>query len=228
MEMSPLLHFVEHPFAIACKLIMVTVYTYRVIHLLTYAAGVERQAPTGSLNTTQAKGVLYSWANIAMPQSMESTRKKPFFYAQFIIFHLGMVAVIALTVVIPYTPEVLKNIALVRILQVMMGAAFVVGIYRLFRRIFNKHIRAISSPDDYFSVAMLDVLFVIGILAAPNNIEQGEGALLTFFFLTAFFHVYVPFSKIMHYVYYPFTRYYFGKSMGRRGVFPVRQNKGDQ
>jgi len=51
----------------------------------------------------------------------------------------------------------------------------------------------------------------------------GEGILLAYFLLTAFFLVYVPFSKISHYLYYPFTRYYFGKSMGRRGVYPIER-----
>jgi cytochrome d ubiquinol oxidase subunit I len=49
------------------------------------------------------------------------------------------------------------------------------------------------------------------------------GPLLGYEVLTAFFLVYVPFSKISHYLYYPFTRYYFGKSMGHRGVFPMRR-----
>jgi hypothetical protein len=33
----------------------------------------------------------------------------------------------------------------------------------------------------------------------------------------------VPFSKISHYLYYPFTRYYLGKTLGRRGVYPMRK-----
>ena len=35
----------------------------------------------------------------------------------------------------------------------------------------------------------------------------------------------MPFSKISHYLYYPFTRYYFGKSMGRRGVYPMERGR---
>ena len=79
----------------------------------------------------------------------------------------------------------------------------------------------ISSPDDYFSLGMLTVWFFFGVLAAPNDLSQGEWHLLTFFIMTACFLIYVPFSKIMHYLWYPFTRYYFGKTMGYRGVYPV-------
>jgi nitrate reductase gamma subunit len=91
------------------------------------------------------------------------------------------------------------------------------------RRIGSATMRAISAPDDYFSLALLTVWLFSAVLAAPNDATQGEWHLLAFFLLTAFFLVYVPFSKISHYLYYPFTRYYFGKSMGYRGVYPVRR-----
>ncbi|MHC5037764.1 MAG: hypothetical protein ACYTHM_10645 [Planctomycetota bacterium] len=223
MEMSPLLHFLEHPLALGTKAFMLSMYTYRLIHMFSYKAGVERQAPTGLPGTTPGVGVAYSLANIAMPWSMESTRKNMLFYIQFAVFHIGMVAVIGLTLIIPYGPGLLKSLALVRILQVTMFAAFAIGVYRIFRRVFNPKIRAISSPDDYFSLVMITLMFLIGGLAAPNRIEHGEGAVTVFFILSAFFHVYVPYSKIMHYLYYPFTRYYFGKTMGYRGVYPVRR-----
>ena len=40
----------------------------------------ERQAPTGAPNSTPRKGILYSWANVAMPWVLESTRHKPLLY----------------------------------------------------------------------------------------------------------------------------------------------------
>ena len=83
--------------------------------------------------------------------------------------------------------------------------------------------RAISSPDDYFSLFLLTVWFAFAFLAVPNDVSAGEGVMLAYFFLTAFFLMYVPFSKISHYLYYPFTRYWFGKSMGRRGTYPLRR-----
>jgi hypothetical protein len=48
--------------------------------------------------------------------------------------------------------------------------------------------------------------------------------LMLYFILTAFFLIYVPFSKISHYLYYPFTRFYFGRTMGHRGVYPIKRN----
>ena len=62
-------------------------------------------------------------------------------------------------------------------------------------------------------------------LAAPNNVAGGEWQSMAFFLMGSFFLVYVPFSKISHYLYYPFTRYYLGKSLGRRGVFPLHKSQ---
>jgi len=221
--MSELLHFCEHRLQEAALGFMALVYITRIIWFLHFKAGGERQAPTGSPRTTPSKGILYSWANIAMPWAMESTRRHFLIYAQFVIFHLGVTAAIGLSFIIPYAPGLLHGTALVWTLQGVIGAAFVVGIIRMIRRVGGKYMRAISSPDDYFSLLLLTVWFFFAVLAVPNDASGGEWPLLTYFILTAFFLVYVPFSKISHYLYYPFTRYYLGKSLGYRGVYPVQR-----
>ena len=223
--MDHLLEFCKYRLQEVALGFMALVYTARVIWFLRFKAGGERQAPTGSPTTTRAKGILYSWVNIAMPWAMESTRKKFLMYVQFVIFHLGVVAAIGLSFIIPYTKTLLEVPGVVPGLQVVIGAAFVVGIIRIIRRVASPYMRAISSPDDYFSLVLLTVWFLSAVLAAPNpeQTDAGKWCLASFFILTAFFLIYVPFSKISHYLYYPFTRYYFGKSMGYRGVYPIQR-----
>ena len=168
-------------------------------------------------------GILYSWGIIGMPWVMESTRTKPIMYMQFVVFHLGVVAAIGLSFVIPYAPDLLLNNALVLLFQISIGAAFLMGVLRIIRRTSRKVMRAMSSPDDYFSLILLTVWFAFAFLAAPNDVKSGEGIMITYFYLTAFFLIYVPFSKISHYLYYPFTRYWFGKTMGHRGTYPLKR-----
>ncbi|MCK5503844.1 MAG: hypothetical protein KAJ10_01710 [Thermodesulfovibrionia bacterium] len=221
--MSNLLHFSEHTLQEIALLFMAIVYILRIRWLLRFTAGKERQPETGMGDTDPKKGSRYSLANIVMPWAMESTRTRPFMYIQFVVFHLGVVAAIGLSFIIPYGPGLLDSPVLALLLKVFTGGAFVVGIIRMIRRITNVYVRAISSPDDYFSLVLLTVWFAFAFLSVPNNTASGEWHLLTFFIVTAFFLIYVPFSKISHYLYYPFTRYYLGKSLGRRGVFPVRR-----
>ncbi len=220
--MSDLLHFSEHTLQEVALGFMALVYITRLFWLTRFKAGKERQAATGLGDTTPRKGILYSWLNIGIPWGMESTRTKPFLYAQFVIFHLGVVGAIGLSFVIPYAPHWLNSAALVTILRVVIGAACLVGVMRIIRRLGSPYLRSISSPDDHFSLWLLTVWFGFTFLAVPNDVSGGETILLTYFIMTAFFLMYVPFSKISHYLYYPFTRYYLGKSLGHRGVFPIR------
>jgi nitrate reductase gamma subunit len=221
--MSELLHFSEHQLQEGALLFMAIVYTLRVRWLLRFKAGKERQAATGLGDTNPRKGFIYSWANVAMPWTMESSRTKMFLYFQFVVFHLGVVAAIGLSFIIPYGPNLLASQAVVIALQVIIGGAFLVGVMRFVRRAGSIYMRAISTPDDFFSLILLTTWFAFAFFAVPNSTANGEWHLLVYFFMTAFFLVYVPFSKISHYLYYPFTRYYLGKTMGHRGVFPIRR-----
>jgi hypothetical protein len=221
--MSPILHFAEHRLQELALLLMAIVYTTRLLWLLHFKAGKERQAPTEHGEAKPRRSIMYSLANIAMPWAMESTRRKPFMYAQFVAFHLGVVAAIGLSFIIPYAPGLLDFSALVLVLQIVIGVAFLVGVLRIIRRTTSRYIRAISTPDDYFSLLLLTVWFAFAFLSVPNSTASGEWHLLTYFIMTAFFLVYVPFSKISHYLYYPFTRYYLGKTLGRRGVLPMQR-----
>ena len=221
-ETSDLLRFIHtiHWYALG---FMALVYVLRINWFVKrFKAGGERQAPTGIPGrTTPSRGILYSWGNVAMPWAMESSRSRPFFYAQFVAFHLGVTAAILLLFVIPLGPGLLEHQGVVLALRIPIGAAFLVGLGRMVRRFGDKYIRAISSPDDYFSLILLTVWFFFAFLAVPNSTANGEWHLIGYFVLASFFLVYVPFSKISHYLYYPFTRYYLGKSLGHRGVFPI-------
>jgi nitrate reductase gamma subunit len=218
-QASPLLQFSENLLQIVALLFMATVYTLKIRWILRFPQGKDRQAARGVSSGQQ--GAKTSLLAIAMPWTMDSTSSHPLLYAQFVIFHLGVAGSIAMSFVIPYAPGLMRSPGIVTALQVLFVAAALVGLIRLVRRIGSSYMRAISSPDDYFSVCLLIVWLVFSALAAPNNPQAGEGPLLAYFFLTAFFLVYVPFSKISHYLYYPFARWYLGRTLGHRGVYPL-------
>jgi nitrate reductase gamma subunit len=218
-----MLHFAEHRLQEAALVFMAVVYAIRIGWFLRFKPGRDRQAPGGRPGTDTREGIRYSLGIVAMPWAMESTRRHPLLYAQFVIFHVGVTAAIVLSFIIPYAPEWLRPGAVVLAFQAAIGGAFLVGMARIVRRVGDRDLRAISSPDDYFSLVLLTAWFCFGVLAAPNDPSRTEAPLLTFFLLTAFFLVYVPFSKISHYLYYPFTRYYLGRTLGHRGVYPMRR-----
>jgi nitrate reductase gamma subunit len=221
--MSEFLEFSQGMLQEIALVIMALVYTTRLFWWFRFKEGKDRQPQTGSADTTPKKGAMYSVAIIAMPWAMESSRSKLLNYGQFVIFHLGVVAAISMSFLIPYLPQLMEPTAVTLLLQIVIGAAFLVGCIRILRRITVLRLRKISSPDDYFSLILLTGWFLSAVLAAPNDPANGEASLIAFFLLTAFFLLYVPFSKISHYLYYPFTRYWLGRSLGHRGSFPMKR-----
>jgi hypothetical protein len=214
--MSDFLKVLENKVQLAALAFMTLVYVGRVVWIFRFKIRRDRTFAAGR----ESAGAGFSLMNVAMPWAMESTRKRPGFYAQFVVFHLGVAAAIAGTFIIPYAPGLFKIRPVVLLFQTIIAAAFLVGLYRLARRLTNPVLRSVSSPDDYFSLMLLIVWFAAAVLAVPNRPERTEGPLIVYFGLTAFFLIYVPFSKICHYLYYPFTRYYLGRSLGHRGAFP--------
>lgn len=220
---SPLLEFAEGRLQLMALLFMAAVYALKIAWIFRYPAFRDRQARSGTPDTSPERAARYSLLAIAMPWTMGSTRRHPLLYAQFAVFHIGVAASIAMSFLIPYAPGLIAGRAALLALQSIFAAALVAGLTRLIRRFADPYMRAISSPDDYFSMALLLVWLFLSLLAAPNHPAAGEGLLLAYFFLTAFFLVYVPFSKISHYLYYPFARWYLGRTLGHRGVMPLKR-----
>jgi hypothetical protein len=214
--MSPLLKVLENQVQLICLAFMALVYTIRVVWIFHFRPSRERSLAEGSA----ARGAGYALAGVARPGVMESIRRKPFFYAQFVIFHVGVAAAITATFIIPYAPRLFEIRPVVWAFQAVVAAAAAVGVLRLIRRLSDRRLRAVSRPDDYAAVILMILFFSAGVLAVPNRWREGEAPLIAFFALTAFFLVYVPFSKIGHYLYYPFLRYDLGRSLGHRGVLP--------
>ena len=223
-EPSGLLHSVEiiHWAALG---VMAVVYALRIRWLLSFRAARDRQAPGAPARTDAHKGAMYSLANVMMPWSMESTRRGFPFYVTFVLFHLGVVAGIALAFLSTLSRPFLQTPAVAAATLVLLGAAFLIGLYRIARRLLRRVMRLISTPDDYFSVTLLTCWFLLGFFAELDILGRvgGEGVMVAYLLLTSFFLLYVPFSKISHYLYYPFTRIWLGRTLGHRGVFPLQR-----
>ena len=221
-EPSSLLHAVEivHWAALA---VMAVVYTLKVRWLLSFRATRDRQKPGNAERTDARRGAWYSLANVMMPWAMESTRRGFAFYLTFAVFHLGVVCGIALAFLSTVARGFLQHPVVSTTMLAFLLAAGTIGAYRIGRRLLRPVMRLISTPDDYFSVSMLTVWFFLGAatqLAIVGTLA-GEGYVIAYLLLTSFFLLYVPFSKISHYLYYPFTRTWLGRTLGHRGTYPL-------
>ncbi len=205
--------------------IMGLVYTIRLFWLFKFNPGRDRQHP-GDHGRTDNGPAMYSMFNVAMPWAMESTRKGKglLFWVSFVLFHVGVVAGIFLAIFSSLMPSFFQNQTVGQAVMAILGVAFLVGVIRIMRRLGKPVMRLISTPDDYFSLCMITGWFFTGVLAQAHISGHLPDPVYMVIFLaeTSFFLIYVPVSKISHYLYYPFTRYYIGKTLGHRGSLAPR------
>jgi len=202
---------------------MGAVYTKRLFWILNFKPGKDRQTPGERHGDTSIFPALYSMANVAMPNKMESTRKDFPFWVNFVIFHICAFSGIFFAIISSAYPPFVKFWPLGLYFDLIFVVGFLVAMSRVYRRFTNPVLKLVSSPDDYFAIMTLTVWFFIGIFAAGYHLGfvHNPNVYAAFLFVTSFFLFYVPFSKISHYLYYPFTRYYIGKTLGHRGSMPV-------
>jgi nitrate reductase gamma subunit len=204
--------------------VMAAVYTIRLRWLFSFKAGKDKSAPGNPSQSNAKLGARHSLFNVFMPWGMESTRKNFGFYLTFVLFHLGVVVGISLAFLSTVAVGFLRIPAVFYVAEALLISAFLIGAYRILRRLLRPVMRLISTPDDYFSLVMLTVWFALGAMTEASLYGvaafRGEGLQIAYLLLTSFFLLYVPFSKISHYLYYPFTRIWIGRALGHRGSYP--------
>ena len=163
------------------------------------------------------RGTVDAFVTIVAPWKMESTHKHWMRYVEFAVFHVGVFSNIALSFVVAYAPGLL-SVPVRGVALAVLAASLLAGGLRLYRRAKLAEMRVISSPDDYIALAMVLLFLLTGLLSL---LGWGPGT-IAYFVIAALFPVYEPFSKIRHYIYYPFARYFFGAAAARRGVIGQR------
>ncbi len=200
---------------------MILAYTYKIYQFLQKPVALEGTRSNGDHN----RAIRYAYTTLGMPWELESQKKHWFRYLEFVFFHLAMAVGIGFAFTTPILPEVMKNPFISAFVRFFFVLGFLIGISRMGRRAFRAEIRKITSPDDFFCLMLLSLWMFTGVFAAPLTSETW---LFGYYVMATFFLFYVPFSKISHYVYYPFIRFYVGKHFGHRGVFPKKRVEGQQ
>ncbi len=200
---------------------MILAYTFKIWQFFQKPAAVEGTPARGDHD----KAIRYAYTTLLMPWELESQKRHWVRYLEFLLFHMAMAIGIGFAFTVPIIPEAMKNPFIAFCVRFFFMAGFIIGISRLVRRIFKPEMRVISTLDDFFCLILLSLWMFTGIFAAPL---KSEFWLFFYYLMASFFLFYVPFSKISHYVYYPFIRYYVGKHFGHRGTFPKKSVDGQQ
>lgn len=164
-----------------------------------------------------SRGILFAFTLGMAPWEKESTRIHWVAYLRGIFFHLGIFMAFGVLFASPWL-EILPDI-LVWLALAVTGLGAIFGFAGIYMRLAGPNERALSLPDDYFSVFLtsLFIALAFGTLLWPV-------ALPVFYVVTGLMGAYIPLSKIRHCVYFFYSKFFFGMSFGRRGV--IGQPKG--
>lgn len=217
-SLEPLTQFLLRDLHGAALIFMLVAYTLKIGQLLAKPRNRESTPARGS----HWRGIRHSFSLLFRPWKMESQRRHWLRYVEFALLHLCIAVAIGVACTMSWTHGWLAQPTVVRVLQVVFGLATVIGLSRLLRRFANPAVRAISTPDDYFSLLLLTMWMASGVLAAP---QTSEPWLATYFALTTLLLFYLPFGKISHYVYWAFVHFYVGQHFGHRGVYPTMRRQ---
>ncbi len=192
---------------------MVLAYLVKIRRLLKLPAVVESTPPRGD----EVRGIRYAYLTLAIPWELESQRQDWSSYVEFACLHISIAVNLGMALTLPMAHEALRRPSVITALHWILLTGAAIGLLRLTNRLTQRALRAISSPDDYLCL----VLLTMWMLAGLSAISQQSGAgLLVYYLLATLCLIYMPFSKLSHFVYWPFIRYHMGKHFGHRGVYP--------
>jgi hypothetical protein len=212
MGAEKFLHFAEFELQIIALSVFGILYVIKAWTMARLPLKWENAPAKGS----PGAGVAYSYAATVLPWMMSSSTQHWTRWLEFGLYHIGAGLAILSTFTLPFAPQIM--IQPVRIVfAVFVALGLVVGAIRLWRRFTDPRLRVISTRDDYFSLAAVEVFFFLTVMTLVVNTP---GWRLAYFLVTAAFLFYVPFSKISHYLYWFFARVLMGVRYGRRGVMP--------
>ncbi len=220
-NISKALLFLEEEVQYIALAVMATLYAIKIYTLVKKPFPPEK----AELKGDRVAGAIHSLGNVLRPWEMESTSNNLYFYTEFMIFHIAVALTIGATFLIPLVPSLMTP-TFTTIIMVFMILATLIGLRRIYRRLAVPEMKIITTPDDMFAVILMTTFFAVGAVTMWFYMQGGHETvwMWVFFIMTTFFLLYVPFSKISHYVLYPFGRINYGKIFGGRGVLN-QQNK---
>lgn len=159
------------------------------------------------------RGVAYALTLGMAPWSKESTRLHAVAYLRGVGFHLAVFLGLAAVAASPWWPVVSGQVRLG--VAVGLAAGAILGIAGSLMRLVEVHLRTISTPDDHFAVAWVTFFLTVTSLALWDSAFS-----VPMYLVTALMLAYIPLGKIRHCLYFFFSRVFFGRFVGRRGVLP--------
>ena len=168
-------------------------------------------AELAPIKGSPALGVVYAFTLGMSPWAKESARRHWVAYIRGIIIHAGIFVAAAFLIASPWLAQIPEPLRLSLAALFAIGA--LLGLAGFWIRIADPTMRLLSTPDDYFSLALV-TLFLASGAASAARIDF----LPTFWAISGITLAYAPFGKMKHFLYFFYERVFIGLVFGRRGV----------
>jgi hypothetical protein len=176
-----------------------------------------RPADRSPLKGSVPGGVLYAYTLGMMPWAKEGTRIHFIAYMRGVIFHICLFLGLGIFLLSPWLDSALSR-SICTALGVILAIGAIFALAGFIMRFADHHLKALSTPDDYFAVLIVSLF-----LAAEALWLFAPATHAVFYSVSAIMLVYAPYGKIRHCIYFAFSRLFFGKFFGRRAVLPHAQ-----
>ncbi len=186
-------------------------FSYHFARLIRLGKPMDYAQPSGK----PASGIVYSFTAGMNPVNKESAFLHLPTYAAGIIFHLASFAALVLFFVLlaGLTPGPGTSM----VLAVVAFAGAMAGIAMLIKRMTDKKLKILSSPEDYLSNALVTLFQLM-----TGLVLLSESVYPAYLLVSAALFLYMPFGKLKHAIYFFAARYHLGLFYGRRNVWPPK------
>lgn len=212
MVTESIAHFAQYELQVVALAWLAVWYAIKIYKVARLPMTWERGMPKGNAAT----GVLSSYAAIFLPWLMESSKKHFWRWVEYAAYHIGALIAILNTFTTPFLPGLM-----IQPVRIIFGALIIpaigLGLVKIIRRVVTPEMRAINTFEDYFALVAVEIFLFLAVMALFINSPMWR---TLYFFFTAAFLFYLPFSKISHYIYVLFAGVVTGSRYGWRGVRP--------
>ncbi len=223
MTWQTVLEFARGPFFTAAMLVFVAGMTYRLVAVIGLGWSKDRVPVKGSKAAGVAKSFLKGiliWPFI--PWVKNTFNRNPIIYIGGGLFHLGLFAVVLLG-----TPHVLAWKSLLGfgwptlplpIVDWLAAAAIAAMLVLLINRATHPVLKLISGPAEYLAWLFVFLPMVTGYMMTHHLWFSYEVLYSLHMLAVDLLLIWIPLSRISHFMFYFFSRAIHGQEFGKRGV----------
>jgi hypothetical protein len=197
--------------AAGLALVGAVIFAAGVIAILIATQRRPYNAELAPIKGSPAQGVLWAFTLGMAPWAKESGRIHWIAYIRGVIVHLGIFVGAAYLIATPWLAQMPEP------LRFSLAALFVVGtllgLAGFWIRMADPTMRLLSTPDDYYSLALVTLF-----LASAAMSAYAMKYLPAFWAISGITMAYTPFGKLRHFIYFFYDRVFLGLAFGRRNA----------